>query len=106
MEKRSRPYTEEKKEEERIVNAEFLGRKDVYNLAIGGTGNWQYTNSNKQLIKDRNKKCTELFIAKLNSDPEFKAKAQQYGGQQGQPAGGTPVEPATAAPTQAPAGGM
>jgi hypothetical protein len=31
-------------EEARLVNEEFLGRKDVYNLALGGKGGWFYVN--------------------------------------------------------------
>ena len=31
-------------EEARIVNEEFLGREDVYNLTRGGRGSWFYTN--------------------------------------------------------------
>ena len=32
-------------EEARLVNEEFLGRTDVYNLACGGKGGWFYINS-------------------------------------------------------------
>ena len=31
-------------EEARLVNEEFLGRDDVYNLTVGGKGSWFYTN--------------------------------------------------------------
>lgn len=33
-------------EEARLVNEEFLGRDDVYNLACGGKGSWFYVNQN------------------------------------------------------------
>ena len=35
-------------EEAKIVNEEFIGRPDVYNLTCGGRGSWFYTNSSKK----------------------------------------------------------
>ena len=47
-------------EEARLVNEEFLGRKDVYNLALGGKGSWFYVN--------------------LTITPEQRSKAGKMGG--------------------------
>lgn len=33
--------------ESEIVNEEFLKRKDIYNLSLGGRGSWDYLNKNK-----------------------------------------------------------
>ena len=46
-------------EEAKIVNEDFLKRKDVYNLACGGYGSWFFVNANKKL--------TPEFLTKLGT---------------------------------------
>ncbi len=62
------------------------------------------------VTEDTFEEATHIFSTRMMDkyDPEFKAKAQQYQGQQGQPAEEAPVDPAAAqAPAPAPApGGM
>ena len=43
-------------EEARLVTQEFLGRDDVYNLAVGGKGNWFYVNQTRKNIYGTNGK--------------------------------------------------
>ena len=40
-------------EEARLVNEEFLGRDDVYNLTVGGKGSWFHTNQLPKMRKIR-----------------------------------------------------
>lgn len=45
-------------EEARLVDKEFLGREDVYNLTCGGRGSWFLVNSNGASVKNfKNKKA-------------------------------------------------
>lgn len=41
------------KKEAEIVNEDFIARDDVYNIIIGGSGNWDYINSNKEFTSKR-----------------------------------------------------
>ena len=61
-------------EEARLVNEEFLGRKDVYNLTLGGRGGWFAVNQDSNLIQIRNVKLNEIQSLKLKTDIEFKKR--------------------------------
>ena len=62
------PTKEEALEKEKeIVNMEFLQRKDVYNLKIGGEGGWDYINNVLKENKEYN-----LSLSKKLSDAAFK----------------------------------
>ena len=43
--------------ETKIVDEEFIIRKDTYNLALGGGGNWNSINKNVKLRKEKNRKA-------------------------------------------------
>jgi hypothetical protein len=50
-------------EEARLVNEEFIGRDDVYNLACGGKGSWFHVNQSGRALLGRQAawiKCKEL----------------------------------------------
>ena len=65
-------------EEARLVNEEFLGRDDVYNLTCGGQGSWFFVNcvggwKGKSNFAKTNTTNSKKFHDKLNEDPSFKA---------------------------------
>lgn len=64
-------------EEARLVNEEFLGREDVYNLTCGGRGSWFYVN--QQLTPEQRTKAGNLGGYK-NLTPEQRTKAGKLGG--------------------------
>lgn len=50
-------------EEKKLVDEEFLGRKDVYNLLLGGKGSWFYINSpqfSQKMKVIRSKNCSNI----------------------------------------------
>lgn len=53
--------------EKEIVNAEFLSRKDVYNLNEGGLGGWTYINTNKLNITENSIKSSIINLEKANA---------------------------------------
>ena len=58
------------KKEREVVNEDFVSRKDVYNLIIGGDS-FESINSNINLRKEKNRRAA-LSMNKINwSDPEF-----------------------------------
>lgn len=64
-------------EEAYLVNEEFLGREDVYNLTCGGRGSWFYVNfvdgwKGKSNFAQTNANNSKKFHEKLKSDPSFK----------------------------------
>ena len=66
-------------EEARLVNEEFLGRDDVYNLTVGGKGSWFHTNQLPKMRKIRqcniNKSRSNfLKIVTLKSGDQFRVK--------------------------------
>src|ERR1035437_5232033 len=50
-------------EEARLVNEEFLGREDVYNLTLGGKGGWKFHN---QDVKYRHLRIKGAIVANQN----------------------------------------
>lgn len=65
--------------EKEVVTYEFLLREDTYNLRRGGTGGFDYINSDKELLKKRNIKCSAKRTKKIKTDPEFREKIRQNG---------------------------
>lgn len=61
-----------------IVDQEFVGRKDTYNIKLGGFGGWDYVNSNLSIDKRRasGKLGAKRFIEKLK-DPEFMSRFKE-----------------------------
>lgn len=61
-------------EEARLVNAEFVGRPDVYNLALGGKGTWRHVNFPVWRGKSNFSKCN----AELSKRHVEKLKDEVY----------------------------
>ena len=60
-------------EEARLVNEEFLGRDDVYNLTVGGKGSWFLVNLNlsDEELKSRQINGGQNFKMRLKTDDQF-----------------------------------
>jgi hypothetical protein len=75
-------------EEARLVNEEFIGRDDVYNLTVGGKGSWFFVNltypKEKRLeVAHLAGKARVEWLRKQLKDPEFRlqySKACSIGG--------------------------
>jgi hypothetical protein len=61
--------------EKEIVNEEFVKRKDVYNLIIGGDSFFAI-NSNKELRIEKNKRAAISMNRIIWNDPEFRKRSK------------------------------
>jgi hypothetical protein len=62
------------KKEAELVNVEFLDRKDVYNLTLGGGSGWYHCNNDPTNIAKRSWQWVKAHSDKLKSNPEYRKR--------------------------------
>lgn len=70
--------------EKEVVDDEFLKREDTYNLRRGGTGGFDYINSNglavPNITTENSRECSQRGLAALRSKPEVRRRISRAGG--------------------------